>query len=139
MLYEEPEPAEAEAKGKGKKEKGDKKGDKEEKKEKKGDKKEKKEDKKDKKKEASEEAEPADNGLSSSVLIGPTAIVNDIKNCIEKYKKIWATLDESDNFQQRYNVNMAKEVVMPYVKEKIREEIDVTLIELLANLKQQVY
>ena len=99
----------------------------------------KKEAKKDDKKKA--EAEDADqvkdDKLTSTFLIGPSEIVGDMKICVERYKNVWSTIDESDNFQQRYNLSMAKDIVRPFVKEQIRQEIDISLLELLANLKQQ--
>lgn len=71
------------------------------------------------------------------MLVGPTEIVNDMRLCVEKFRNIWNSLDESDNFQQRYSVPMAKEVVRPVVRDQIRQDIDVSLLDLLGNLKQQ--
>ena len=51
---------------------------------------------------------------------------------------MWSVLDESENFQQRFDVPMAKQVVRPSVQEKVREEVDLALKDLLANMKQQV-
>ncbi len=46
-------------------------------------------------------------------------------------------LDESDNFQQRHETEMAKDTIRPDVKLKLRDEVDTTLLELLKNLKEQ--
>ncbi len=49
----------------------------------------------------------------STLLVGPSGIISDTRSCVDKYKDVWAKLDESDNFQQRYEVEMGKDVIRP--------------------------
>lgn len=51
---------------------------------------------------------------------------------------VWSSLDESENFDQTYVANFAKDLVRPGVSEKVRQEVDKKLLEYLENLKLQV-
>jgi hypothetical protein len=42
---------------------------------------------------------------------------------VDDFEKIWEEKDESDNFQQRHDIGLAKEVVRPSVYETIREQV----------------
>ena len=53
--------------------------------------------------------------------------------CIE-YEKKWATLDESDNFAQKYDAEMTKAIVRPKVYEDMRKVVDAMLVDQLKNL-----
>jgi hypothetical protein len=58
-------------------------------------------------------SQPPHQKLMSTLLVGPSGIISDTRSCVDKYKDVWAKLDESDNFQQRYEVEMGKDVIRP--------------------------
>ena len=121
---EEPEEEPEDAKKKGK---GDKKGKKEEKgKGKKG-----------KKGKGGDEDDGGDK-LTAGSLVGPSGIVNHMLESVSKYKGVWSTLNETENFHQRHSVEIAKDMIRPIVKEKIRKEVDMRLLLYLDNIKLQV-
>jgi len=47
--------------------------------------------------------------------IGPSEVVQKFDEFYEDYNGIWANRDESENYQQHYDVAMGKEEVMPSV------------------------
>lgn len=90
-----------------------------------------------KKAKGEEDAEGGDE-LNSSVLIGPGDLIADMQESVVKYQKVWSNLDESENFQQKYDVEIAKEMVTPEAAETIRKQVDEQLLMVLENLKLQV-
>ena len=76
--------------------------------------------------------------LTTGSLMGPTAIVNHMLESVSKYKGVWSVLDEKENFHQRHSVDIAKDMIRPIVKEKIRKEVDMRLLLYLDNIKLQV-
>ena len=119
------EPEEAAAGGKG----GDKKADK------KDDKKGKKEDKKGGKggkgaKEEEVEAMPK--------LQGRTELTDNMSKLVGAYEDVWDGRDESDNFQQKHDPELTKEVVRPGVYEELRKQVDEMLVMNLRKIKMQI-
>ena len=123
MFVKEDDQEEAGAKGGGK----------EDKKDKKDDKKGKKDDKKGGKKgKGDDEAE------AMPKLQGRTELTDHMAKGVGLYEEIWDGRDESDNFQQKYDVGLAKEVVRPGVYEEIRAQVDDMLVMNLKKIKMQV-
>ena len=105
--------------------KGDKKGEKKEEKGKGG--------KKDKKgKGGDDEAE------AMPKLQGRTDLTDNMAKCVGLYEEVWDGRDESDNFQQKHDVDLGKEVVRPGVYEEIRSQVDEMLVMNLKKIKMQV-
>lgn len=117
-------PAE-EADGKGKKKKDDKK--KPDKKEDKG--------KKKKKGKAKEEEGPPE---QPPQLTGPSEIVGTMAKGVGAYDTLWLDRDESDNFQQKHDVGLAKDKVRPNVEEEVRKQVDEMLQLQLQKIKLQL-
>ena len=123
MFVKEDDQEEAGAKGGGK----------EDKKDKKDDKKGKKDDKKGGKKgKGDDEAE------AMPKLQGRTELTDHMAKGVGLYEEIWDGRDESDNFQQKYDVGLAKEVVRPGVYGEIRAQVDDMLVMNLKKIKMQV-
>ena len=70
-------------------------------------------------------------------LTGPTELVTTMHTCVNLYDEVWLDRDESNNFAQKHDVELAKNVVRPNVMEEVREQVDKMLILQLQNLKQQ--
>jgi hypothetical protein len=125
LFVKEEAPEEAAPKGGKDDKKGDKKGDKKE--DKKGEK-----GKKEKKGKGDEEAE------AMPKLQGRTALTDSMAKCVGAYEDVWDGRDESDNFQQKHDVELGKEVVRPGVYEEIRAQVDEMLAMNLKKIKMQV-
>lgn len=110
--------------------KNDKKGDKKGSKDKKGDKKE-----KGGKKGKVGNAEEAE---AMPKLQGRTELTDNMSKIVTSYEEIWDGRDESDNFLQRHDVSLGKEVVRPGVYEEIRKQVDEMLVMNLKKIKMQV-
>ena len=113
------------------------KGDKKDKKaDKKDDKKKDKKDKKDKKgKKGGGDDEEAG---QMPQLQGKTELVMAMADTVGTYEKVWDGRDEEDNFQQRHDVDLGKEVVRPGVFEDLRKQVDDMLIMNLKKIKAQL-
>ena len=115
---EEPEAAGAKPDKKGEKKEDKKGGKKDEKKGKKG------------KKEEEKEAMPK--------LQGRTELTDMMSKVVDSYEDVWDGRDESDNFQQKYDVELGKDVVRPDVYEDIRKQVDDILVMNLKKIKMQI-
>jgi hypothetical protein len=104
--------------------KDDKKGDK------KGDKKEEKGGKGKGKEEKEPEAMPK--------LQGRTELTDSMLKTVKDFEDVWDGRDESDNFQQKHDIDLAKRVVRPGVYEDIRTQVDEMLVMNLKKIKMQV-
>lgn len=108
--------------------KDDKKGKKEEK--------GKKEDKKEKgKKGGKGESEEA---RAMPKLQGRTELTDRMTDCVKSFGQVWDGRDEADNFQQKHDASLAKDVVRPGVYEDIRKQVDDMLVMNLKKIKMQL-
>lgn len=71
-------------------------------------------------------------------LTGPTQFTATLQDCLNRYSGVWLDRDESGNFQQKHDVELAKNVVRPNVEEEVRENVDKMLVVQLQNLKAQL-
>jgi len=71
-------------------------------------------------------------------LVGPTHLVNHMLECVNKYRDVWAKLDESENYQQIHDEELAKQKLRPLIREKIQKEVDVRLLSYLDNIRLKV-
>lgn len=53
--------------------------------------------------------------------MGPTEVVQKFDVFYADYNEIWANRDETDNQEQNYDTEMAKEEVMPQVEEEFKK------------------
>lgn len=58
--------------------------------------------------------------------------------CVNRYRDVWCRLDESDNYAQTHDENLAKEKLRPLIREKIKKEVDVRLMAYLDNIRLKV-
>ncbi len=72
------------------------------------------------------------------VYIGPSPLVNHLKECVDRFQCVWSQLDESDNPAQIHDEQIAKEKLRPLVAERIRQEVDEKLVEFLDNIRLKV-
>jgi hypothetical protein len=87
----------------------------------------------DKKKEA-DEAEK----MANTTLIGPSNLVSHMVECVEKFRDVWARIDESDNHAQAHDVEITKGKLRPIVAEQVRQDVDAQLLDYLKNVATQV-
>lgn len=132
-----PPPPEAEDDQADKKESaGDKKGDK--KGAKKGD--DKKGGKKDAKKGAKDADEEEVAPEKPPPLTGPSELGRQLAAAVGQYENVWLAhqRQELDNFYQKYDVALAKDVVRGPVEVQVRQQVDEMLVLQLANIKAQL-
>lgn len=58
--------------------------------------------------------------------------------CLNRYRTVWSTLDESDNFQQIHDESLARDRLRPMIREKIKKEVDLRLLSYLDNIRLKV-
>lgn len=71
-------------------------------------------------------------------LTGPSLFTATLKDTLERYSGIWLEREESQNLQQKHDLELAKNVVRPNVEEEVRENVDKMLVSQLQNLKTQL-
>jgi len=71
-------------------------------------------------------------------LQGRTDLTESMYKTVTDYEDVWEAKDESDNFQQRHDVELAKAVVRPGVYEEIRKQVDSMLTMNLKKIKMQL-
>jgi hypothetical protein len=69
------------------------------------------------------------------VKIGPTEVVQKFDVFYENYNDVWANRDETENYTQSYDNEMAKEEVMPIVEEEFKKQVDDMIMVELENIK----
>merc|ERR1712166_1170780 len=67
--------------------------------------------------------------------VGPSAVVQQFVEQINQYTETWENRDESNNFDQRHDVELARKSVFPIVEAELRAVVDEAMKEELANLK----
>merc|ERR1712187_823259 len=67
--------------------------------------------------------------------VGPSPVVRQFMEQINVYTEMWETRDESKNFDQRHDVELARKSVFPIVEAELRALVDDQMREELANLK----
>jgi len=67
--------------------------------------------------------------------VGPSAVVQQFVEHINQYTEKWENRDESNNFDQRHDVELARKNVFPIVEAELRVLVDEQMREELANLK----
>lgn len=69
------------------------------------------------------------------VKVGPTETVRHFETFYKNYNDTWATRDESENYKQEYDLDLAKQEMEPVLKKRYNEEIDEMLKIELENMK----
>jgi len=67
--------------------------------------------------------------------VGPSAVVQQFAEHINQYMEKWENRDESNNFDQKFDVELARKNVYPIVEAELRALVDDQMREELANLK----
>lgn len=71
-------------------------------------------------------------------LQGKTALTAAMFDMVNEFEDVWENRDEDDNFQQRHDVDLAKDVVRPGVFEEIRRQVDDMLVMNLKKIRIQI-
>ena len=71
-------------------------------------------------------------------LQGKTDLTSSMFQYVQEYEETWESRDETENFQQRHDVELAKDVVRPGVFEEIRKQVDEMLIMNLKKIRIQI-
>ncbi|CAE7431027.1 tuf1 [Symbiodinium natans] len=71
----------------------------------------------------------------SQAGVGYSAVVQQFVEQIKQYTEQWENKDESNNFDQRYDLELARKSVFPIVEAELRALVDDQMREELANLK----
>lgn len=67
--------------------------------------------------------------------VGPSAVVQMFVEHINAYTETWENRDESNNFDQRHDIELSRQNVYPIVEAELRALVDDQMREELANLK----
>lgn len=79
-----------------------------------------------------------DNEPAMPKLQGKTETTNGMVTLVNEFEGTWENKDESDNFQQKHDVDLSKHVVRPNVYEDIRKQVDEMLIMNLKKIQLQI-
>ena len=58
------------------------------------------------------------------VKVQITEVVQKFDGFYEDYNEVWANRDETENYEQKHDVAMAKGEVMPQVEEAYKQQVD---------------
>jgi hypothetical protein len=72
------------------------------------------------------------------VLQKITQVILDMKGNVEQFEDTWEDKDESENFQQKHDVELGKAAVRPEVYEDLRKVVDEMLLNNLKKIQQQL-
>nr|CCA19977.1 IQ and AAA domaincontaining protein putative [Albugo laibachii Nc14] len=71
-------------------------------------------------------------------LSAPRELCDGFASAVQMYEKIWLTSDSDENFAQKYDLQLAKDVVRVPVETQVRYQVDEMLILQLANIRMQL-
>ncbi|OWZ11823.1 IQ and AAA domain-containing hypothetical protein [Phytophthora megakarya] len=71
-------------------------------------------------------------------LTGPSELCTKLAGGVAQYEKVWLEREEIDNFYQKYDVSLAKDVVRGPVEVQVRQQVDEMLVLQLVNIKAQL-
>ncbi|KAG6617517.1 iq and aaa domain-containing [Phytophthora cinnamomi] len=71
-------------------------------------------------------------------LTGPSELCTKLAGGVAQYEKVWLEREELDNFYQKYDVALAKDVVRGPVEVQVRQQVDEMLVLQLVNIKAQL-
>jgi IQ and AAA domain-containing protein len=99
---------------------------------------EKKAEKKEKKEKGGKKAAKEEVPREMPKLQGKTDLTSSMFQYVQEFEETWESRDETENFQQRHDVDLAKTVVRPGVFEEIRHQVDEMLIMNLKKIRIQI-
>ena len=97
--------------------------------------KKKKEKKKEGKKKGKKKGGGDDDGAGAVVKIGPSEVVTKFDEQYDEYNDAWINRDETENYKQEYDVEMAKQEVMPSLEEEYKTQVDDMIKMELENMR----
>ncbi|CEG47354.1 iq and aaa domain-containing [Plasmopara halstedii] len=71
-------------------------------------------------------------------LTGPSELSSKLAGGVMQYRKVWIERQKMDNFYQKYDVALAKDVVRGPVEVQVRQQVDEMLVLQLMNIKTQL-
>ena len=71
-------------------------------------------------------------------IVGPSEFSKAVMESLKGYESTWLDRDESENFSQKHDEELARGVVRPTVEEEVRKQVDAMLEDQLANFKKQL-
>ena len=98
-------------------------------------KKKKKKDEKKKDKKKKKKGDKDDDESKQIIKFQPTEVIQKFDDFYSDYNELWANRDESENYEQRHDVEMAKGEVMPSVEDEYKKDVDACIKIELANMK----
>lgn len=104
-------------------------------------KKDKKEDKKDAKKDKKGKGKGKGKDEEAPVmpkLQGKTEVTEAMFTMMKKFEETWEERDEGENFKQKYDADLVKDLVRPNVYEDIRKQVDEMLLMNLQKIRMQI-
>ena len=66
--------------------------------------------------------------------IGPSEVVQKFEEFYDDYADAWAHRDESENREQQYDRQLARDDVMPIVEKEFKNEVDLMIKMELENI-----
>ena len=79
-------------------------------------------------------AQPDPNALT----LAPHPLVRQLGDVVRQYADKWLGRDETDNPDQGYDAEMAKQELRPVVEERIKRAVDARLVAYLDNIRERV-
>lgn len=71
-------------------------------------------------------------------LQGRNEVTENMAKALQGFEETWANRNEDNNFQQRHDVELAKDVIRPNIYDDLRKKVDEILIMNLKKIKLQV-
>lgn len=72
-------------------------------------------------------------------MLMPQEVKNDVMASCKRFNDVWVSIDESENFDQKFVKDLAiSDIIRPVVERQIEKEVDEKLLICLENLQNQV-
>jgi hypothetical protein len=100
-----------------------------------GKKKKKAEKKKEGKKKKGKKGDKDDDGAGAIAKIGPSEVIQRFDEHYQDFNEEWVNRDETENYKQEHDVNLAKLEVMPLLEEEYKANVDEMIKMELENMR----
>jgi len=77
----------------------------------------------------------ADDPTKGAAKLGTTEVTRKFEEIYKEYNDDWMTRDETDNYKQEHDVDLARVEVMPLIEKQYKEEVDEIIKIELENMK----
>ena len=76
-----------------------------------------------------------DDDDANVIKVGPSEVVQKFDEQYDNFNEAWVNRDETDNYKQEHDVEMAKEEVMPLIQDQYKNDVDEMIKVELENMK----